>query len=182
MEQNKNSLHRRTQKLQIATAAIVGVSLIVTIVGQAIIKSQREKIKEAKQQVADLTALQSNQRQFYQFLAAERQDIEKLNAVFPDKSTIINFVAAVENLLDSQGIDGTFKFGALVPTRGNDQAYVPVTITMTTTVPQFLDFLRRFEKMPFIVQPTGLSAQAPEGLADPIQANLTGRLYVQDPF
>lgn len=182
---NKNNQTRKitpAKVYQLITFALLGLLIISTFMLQTFASKQKKEVATLNQELSDITIQLTGKQNLNRFLQQNKQTIDTVNSAFPNEDTIIDFIDAVEALITNVGATGSLSFSALVPGVLSDQLQIPFNITMEATPTQLADFLRRFEKFPYLIQISSISIKTPNGVQATTNISLGGRVYVQDPF
>ena len=162
---------------------VLAFIIIILVMGNALYSvKQTRSLAAAKQ--ARLTAEEGVKGQLAQqdFLASNPEIIEVIDNALPNQNGIIALIEAVEVLESSMDFTKSFVFTSPVPLVENNQHYLPFTMRINTTGLKAFDFLRRFEKLPYLTKITSLNIKTPAGLGGSFEMMVTGKVYVQDAF
>jgi Tfp pilus assembly protein PilO len=154
---------------------IVGINILFALkIANATFAIKQQNINE---QVKQQTAVE--QTTFYE---NNPQMLDVIDAALPDQTEIVDVLTAIDNLGSLVGMKVNFNFASVDPTKENNQLSVPFTLKSNTTIIKAIQFLRYFEKLPYLSSITSLSIKSPQGIGGTIELSIIGRLYVQDPF
>ena len=182
MKSLEQQLRGQARKFQLMTSGLLVFVVLTTFYFWIFTKQRLNNFQLVRQQVEDLKVSFQSRDSLNQFLSQNQDGIKLVSLALPNEDNVVEFVSQVENLLAVTGLTGSLKFSSIVPAKANDQLYIPFILKLQTGVPQFLDFLARLEKLPFLVQLTGVTITSPNGIADITDITIGARLYVQDPF
>ncbi len=81
-----------------------------------------------------------------------------LNTLPSNETQLVEFVRTVEAIGQAHTTSVSLKFNASGP-RGTQEKYLPVKISLSTDIPNFLEFLKKFEKIPYIVEIISINSE-----------------------
>lgn len=156
--------------------AIVGLVLFNGLYSIKLTKNL-ELAKQSQQSAAETANSQILQQEY---LAKNGEIIASLNNALPDQNGLIKLIDTVEALETSLKLNKSFTFTSPVVLVENNQYYLPYTIRLNVTGVQMVDFLRQFEKLPYLTRLVSLNAKTPTGLGGVYELTIMGKVYVQD--
>lgn len=145
-------------------------------------RQQVKRIKTLENELNSLSESQLSVASLQKFIGENQAKITELEKVFPTQDTIVEFLSVTEKLVYELDPEGTVKFGALTPTKMNDELFIPLIFTFKANSAQALEFLRKLERLPYIIQITTVEFKLPLGQFGTGEVVLGGKVYVQDPF
>lgn len=117
-----------------------------------------------------------------EYFAQNPQVVEVIGNALPSQDGLIKLIETVEKLEEKLQITKSFTFTSPVPQTENNQYYLPFAIRFNATSQQTIDFLRQFEKIPYLTKINSLNIKTPGGVGGIYEVQIGGKVYVQDAF
>ena len=176
------NLNRKTERLLKVSVILVVVGIFISLILLLLAQQQTRKIVSLRQELESLQLSTVTSQGLFQFIASQGAAIDRLLAVFPHEATIIDFLGTVEAVVQQYDPEGSLSFNALNPTKVNNELAIPLAITFNGTAAEAVTLLKELEKLPYIIKITVVDIRTPNGLNQPGEITLGGRLYVREPF
>ncbi|OGV92881.1 hypothetical protein A3B57_02785 [Microgenomates group bacterium RIFCSPLOWO2_01_FULL_47_10] len=170
------------KKYQLICAALCLGTVSVLIINGIITGIALTKINTIKQQTQTESASRQAVRDQSEFFGSQTDIITAINQALPSQNELVNLVKKIESLEAVGQTAFTFGFSSLVPMQESNQYYLPFNLRLNATLGETIDFLRRFEKLPYLAKVNSITAKTPHGLSGILEVTITGRVYVQDNF
>ncbi len=172
----QNKIHRFLIESALIGLLLVAVDAVVLMV----LGSESTQLTKAKQMLSQLKAEQSGVAETKTLLSTYEEHIPDFSNAIPDSEHFVAFVNSLESVANSFSTEHVLRFGTSVPVKEKGNLYIPFTLNLKTTFPEFLTFLNRFERMPYLMSLTVSEIKKkPDGAID---ATIQAKIYVQDPF
>lgn len=111
-----------------------------------------------------------------------QNEINLINAVFPNEETIPIFIQNLEQLIRANADQYSVKFNSVTPLSEEDKLLLPLTITMKTDLSRLLRFFEELEQFPYMTHINSVLTKAPDGFGGGSEVILGLKVYVQKPF
>lgn len=106
--------------------------------------------------------------------------IPKLERPLPNTETFGVFIAEVENLAAAAGVSQTFSFQEPQQSQIENVLVVPFSIILSgATYGSVLDYVQKFENMPYFAEIETFGFLSSTGIFTPGQATLTARVFIR---
>lgn len=170
------------QSYQIANI-IMFIAIVIVFAINAIISSRLVKtIQTTNQQSQTEQVNYQASIDQVEFFNQNPQLLTTIEAALPDQTGIIKLIEKVETLQKDIGVSQSFSFTSTKPSQEQNQFFLPFTIRFNANYQKTIDFLRNFEKLPYLTKITSLNIKSPSGISGIYEVSITGRVYVQDAF
>ena len=167
----------RIQLFSIGLTIAIGINFGLYYLNRGKIK----QLSAIRQQLAVVEQNTKNVQNTESFLTNQVEQIQLVLDALPNEDTLIDFVQTLETVASQSSRNSSLEFNALAP-KGKDSKYIPFVIKMSTDSPNFIDFLSKLEKLPYLVQVTDIKSTKINQDSDVWDFNISARVYVQDPF
>ena len=162
--------------------ALVGALLVVNILFIVLTRNAGATVGLLKN---ELTVLDEQER-----IIASSQDIylkyqneiETISNVFPNEETRTVFIQTLEKELREVTQEHTFRFSSVTPLKEQDKLFLPLTITLKSSLADLARLFEKFEDFPYMMHVTQINAKSPEGFTGKSEVTIMVKLYVQNPF
>lgn len=178
----KKSLMTRLPKINLDTRSMVLVLAFLTVLlgGQIFIfNTFNKQLKEQQGLLEEIQSQSQSQEQISQQLSQYQEQIGKINQAFPDEVGLSEFVKVV-GLHLSVFEEGQLQFDTNQPITIKEEniPFLPLTISATTTIENFSQFLGYLSNSPYLFAPQKLQLTVRQTIDEPVIFSLKGRLYV----
>ena len=170
---HKNFKKQLTINLIIA-AGILAVLLIIFIWLRFDISRRAETIKESRKELAfrfsaiEKAATLKKDRE----TAAEQKII--LEELLPEPERLINFSKEVTNLAKKNNMNLDFSYGQEISADKDEPGYISFIITANATFPNWLNFIKAMETMPYFISLESFNLVADE---DEYRSIINGKVF-----
>jgi len=178
---NTAEIKNKIQSVLKRAAAVTIIMLIIDVIVLQVLNSQIQSITKLKKSVVQLQVESESITQTKAFLTSQKQNIEAFSKVVPDQSDFIQFVQTMEEIAQDFAISHELNFVSSTPVREKDYLYIPLTMRFNIHSSQVIPFLRRFERIPYLVQVTNFEIKNYNSLEN-VSVNIKAKIYVQNPF
>ncbi len=179
MEKKKiSSLRNTLMLLGVLVVSLIVVNIILLYFVSSTATTVTLLTGELHQLEMDQEIIRSSQQISEQYT----DEIEFISGVFPDETTILEFIQSLEGIIRDSAVEYNFKFSSLTPIVERDRQFLLMTVTMMTDGLGLTSFLSELEQLPYMTHVTSVSARTPEGFADTSEATIVLKIYVQNPF
>lgn len=179
---NKKTFDKKKSS-SIERAVIVLVLIVVINIGIMYMLLNQSKtitlLQEQQQQLTQDQRILSSSEEIY---AQYEGQIEKILRVFPDEETVLDFLQTLETLSKTHSTEYTVKFASRSPLPESDKLFLLFTITLKTDKTQLDAFLDALENLPYMTRVLTMNAAFPDPASQAVDAALTLKLYVKNPF
>lgn len=110
------------------------------------------------------------------------QEIASLSAVFPDESSMTNFLKILEKESTPYVYDYSVKFSSQSPLDEQGKMYIPLVVSFHADNEGLQNFLLRLEQLPYITHVTTLFTKIPEDNRTFNEVQVGIKVYVQKAF
>lgn len=187
-KQVENNLQTLSQ-IKSKTSSLIKISLVVTVIFSLttfvlliLIVNKSKQLTLIQTQISakssDLVAIADAVDYLNNF--KKEQDI--VLEALPDEINLINFVNTIELLSSTYSTKHSLEFSALAPTKAGNNQYIPLTIEISTNPSNFTLFLAGMEKLPYIIEITGIQSTEISVVDKVWEYKISSRVYVQNPF
>jgi hypothetical protein len=108
------------------------------------------------------------------------QEIERINDVFPNETTIDIVYQNILTLAKKTDSGSTLSFNSLVPAKQNNQTMLPMTLDLRAPHYEVINLLTELERLPYIIEIISIELTNPASLDG--HATIQFRLYVDEKF
>lgn len=137
---------------------------------------QKHKLKAFEQKDTSLAKLQEN----FQLI---KEDVEIIDRALPDKKEIVNFINQLEKEASASGILAKISFGAQsLKTESDGAKSISFSLNLKGTYFKTIEFIKRVEKMPQVVEIENIHIQSPDGIESQSNVVLTMKCYINPEF
>lgn len=135
-----------------------------------------------QQQIAASEYNSSDRANTVAYLENQRQNTELILSTFPSiEDDFVDFIQTIELLGQESANNSRLELNSHVAGNGG-QSYFPFVISMTTDVVNFAEFLKRLEKLPYMVEVRSIESNIVDGSSQIYNFKLTSRIYVSNQF
>lgn len=175
-------LLKKSSKFEIIAGGIAVVGLLTAIGLVLSTQGLKGQIKLTQQEIDTAGQSQQTTQAINDLISDNPQEIERLTTALPNQSTIIVFIEEVNALVHEYDKAGIVRFTATNPTKINNQLAIPMYMKANMTTVTLVSFLRRIERLPYLIEITSLDVKSPQGVGGPADVSIGANVYVQDPF
>ena len=159
--------------------------LVLVIVNIALIvfsKSQVAQYHVNLQQIAAAEYNSSDLENTVSFLETKRQQTQVISDALPKEDDLITFIQTLEVLSLENAGSSKLEITASAPRGEKGLMFIPFMLTMTTDLPNLLEFLKKVEKLSYLVEVVEINA-TPIGEDNVVWSfELASRVYVSNQF
>ncbi len=126
--------------------------------------------------------LVSNNQTFNQLSMLQAQNqrvqtlIQRLNAIFPDKESVLQLTSQLDQLARKNKVQQTFSFGAEYAGDAQTPKDIGFNLTAQSVLADFIRYMQSIEQSPFFVDFGAVEISKTDS---GYQANTAGRIYIQ---
>lgn len=176
-----DNLNRRIAKHLKVSFIVSGVSLLLAATLNLLTWQQGNQYQAATQELTSQQQSLDNAASYRQYLEDNQQEVAVIDQVLPDRDHFLMFLNDIETIV--RQYDNAPEINPLGnPSAQNGELSIPMTIKTSVTYRQALELMRQFEQMPYVFQVISTDMRFPQGITQPAQIEIAGRVYVQDPF
>lgn len=185
MDQNYSAatnLRRKTNKELIIGASVFGLSLLTVVVMILLSLQQIPKITILTQEVQAVQSTYDSQVDLESYLQSHTDELVLIDEFIPNKEMMVDFIQTIEQITKEYDPEAKVRFTSQIPQKAGVYNVIPLTITMKISLINFLDFLKQFEQLPYLLQVQTVDLTNTQNVNELGSATLGVQLYVQDPF
>ncbi|MFC1751369.1 type 4a pilus biogenesis protein PilO [Pseudomonadota bacterium] len=165
------------------TGVIIVILIVATYILSIVVAKQNQLLKETSTQILATRQGNDNLQIAMQFIQTGDVQIDLLlNALPGNETQLVDFVRTVEAIGFNQTTNLNLKFNASGPTGTDAEKYIPFKITLNSDIPNFVEFLKKFEKLPYIIEIISIESEKSYDSQDIWTFDILANIYVQDPF
>ncbi len=178
---NKKNLNQTNRKIYILLGFCISI-LVINVIVLVLIRSQIKTIGLLRQQLSTLKQDEQIIKSANEISRTYADEVEVISSVFPDETTIPDFIFDLESLFQQTTTQYNLKFTSLTPLKEGEFLYLPLSITLMADTQQLLNLLQQLEKLPYMTHITSISAKVPSGFGGVSEISLGVKVYVKNPF
>lgn len=145
--------------------------------------TEAKQLAVTKEQIITTQTQSSDLEAAIEYLNSESTSTEMIKKALPDEEELqTEFIQTMEFVAQRNASTSSIRFSALAPTGSGPSKYLPFTINLTTDTPNFHEFLKRLEKLPYIIEITSIDQATQTAGSNVWSITLSARVYVRDPF
>lgn len=173
-KKKKSSIERSVIFLVIIVVVNIGIMFMLLNQAKTISLLQEQQ----QQLVQDQRILNSSEEIYAQY----EGQIEKILNVFPDEETVLDFLQTLETLSKEHSTEYSVRFASRSPLPESDKLFLLFTVSLKTDKAQLDAFLDSLEALPYMTRVLTMNVAFPDPLSQAVDATLTLKLYVKNPF
>lgn len=180
----KESKHNDSALFEWRKDIVIGTLNVIFLVGLFFLLSKipanAKKLQVLNQNAFVVSTVTEEQLQQFD-LEDNKENIEKIKAIFPDEDGVLDFVSEIEKLQDEGTVIG-YSFVSKDPVSDKTKVQgFPVVIDMRGTWEDIGDDIQKIQKLPYLFRPVNI-----EALEDPedniVEFSYGGFIYVDESF
>lgn len=176
----KSTKHKSMLALEISVVITVMV-LLLNFLMIYMTNKQTEQYQTTLAQIA-ATAYNTSDREYtVAFLESQKQNTQLIKRALPVEVEFIEFIQTLELISQESATQSQLEFNPYVPVT-TGQSYVPFVISMTTDLINFTEFLKKTEKLPYILEIRSIEASLVDANAQIWNYKLFSKVYVSNQF
>lgn len=184
VEQDADATNKLKHRSVVLTevAVILGVSVVlINFLLIYLTNNQVAQYHINRQQIAAAEYNSSDRAHTIAFLESQKLQTELILAAFPVENNFIDFIQTLELIGQESATNSRLEFSTLVvPKQG--QSYVPFVINMTTDMANFGEFLKKTEKLAYLVEITSTEANTVDESNRLWNFKVNAKVYVSNQF
>lgn len=174
------NIQKRVRRNLIVLTVIIlfGISVVAVVLWLT-----NGKVKDRLAVQQELNALVKSEQDTQELrlvVTNELETVQKINAFFPNENEVYTVFAQMERLMLDVDKSGVLSFADLQPRKIAGQNTLTLDARMLATREQLVLFLRKLERLPYIVEVVSVDTQQFED--NLLLVIMEVRLYVADPF
>lgn len=173
----KNKGSSLTEKLALALGLLIVVNIGILVMLQNQVKTIRLLKNQRVQLQNDRKIIASTEELYSQY----EDDIDTILQVFPDESTVLDFIQTLERLSRDYASDSSVRLSSKDPLPESDKLFLLFNIIVKTNTEQFVAFLGELERLPYMTRTIAITTNITDA-EEQIDANISLKLYVKNPF
>jgi hypothetical protein len=174
------NLNTHTEKYLAVTAIVTVLSTLLAISGIYFSFQHLKTYYALKQETTALESSRLNTQELFSFVSDHAQEIERINDVFPNETTIDIVYQNILTLAKKTDSGSTLSFNSLVPAKQNNQTMLPMTLDLRAPHYEVINLLTELERLPYIIEIISIELTNPASLDG--HATIQFRLYVDEKF
>lgn len=179
---NLDDIDRQARFFTLAAVIVLAITALVLGLSILFTNQQTKKVVNTRQELAGLKETAANVQSLQTYAQSNREQITKIPDLFPTEDDFVNVLQDIETVVKKTDPQGIVKVSAAKPTKVQNQNTIPLLIHLNTNANGLINFLREFERLPYILQIVSLEMSHEQNLVDSADINIQVRLYVADPF
>jgi len=180
---NKKKIKKNNWHILIVFGVFILIQLIgIFVLAEIIVEKtnlligERHKLKSFEQRDMSIANLQKN----YQII---EKDLEIIDLALPDKKGMINFINQLEKEASSSGVLAKIVFSnESIKTEPEGLKSISFTLNLKGTYYKTMEFVKKIEKMPRMIQVEKITIQSPDGIDVENNVILIMKCYIDSEF
>lgn len=156
--------------------------ILLNLVFLFFFRGQVDSIVNLKRELNVTTTGNVSLRESERAYESYKDDVELLAAVFPDESSISDFISTLERRIRSHTSEYSLRLTSPTPLTEGDMLYLLMTVVVRLDFASLKALLSDFEAMPYMTHITGISSKGTEGFAGLSETTVNLKVYVKKPF
>ena len=162
----------------------LGLFLVIAInIGALVLINTQQKTimllkKQHSQLVNDQKIITSSEEIYQQY----ENDIDTILSVFPDETTVLDFIQKLEVLSKQYSEVSSVRLSARDPLPEGDKLFLLFNVNLKTDKDRLDIFLEELETLPYMTRMLSLDVRFPEKELQKVDASFVLKLYVKNPF
>lgn len=181
-EPTATQIRHDTQKLIYITIVIAVILIITNMILMVLIGSKTKQLAQIKQQIAVKTSDDQNLQSSIDYLNQNQKQLEDIVNTLPNESRLVEFIDTIESVSGENASNSSLEFSAIAPTSLAQDKYLPFVINLVTDLPNFQEYLKKIEKLPYVIEITSIQAKTTDSSGKLWEFTIAARVFVQDPF
>jgi Tfp pilus assembly protein PilO len=172
------------QTSNIIKIGLISSTLIILTSGvlSFLANSKTKQLTQIKQQIATKQQDDVNLQKTVEFIETNEAVIEPIIEALPDENSLVDFISVIEAIADSSSSNSSLEFSALAPATSGQDKYLPFVIELETDTVNFEEFLKKVEKLAYVVEVYSIEASLKDKQSDLWNFSVSARIFVRDPF
>ena len=179
MKQGQQSFLKSGVPLRVC---IAGGVIIFNLVLLALIHRQSKALKSTNEQQTKFRLERQIITSADQINMRFSQEIASLSGVFPNESSMTNFLKMLEKEATPYVYNYSVKFSTQTPLDEQGKMYVPLVVSFHTDNEGLQNFLARLEQLPYITHVTTIFTKIPQDNSNMNEVQMGIKVYVQKAF
>lgn len=180
--QDENEIKAQTiNSLKISYLVLLILVVIFLILG-FFINSRVKQLHQTQEQIYLSRIDSQNVDNTIDYYQTRQKQIESIINTLPTEETFIDFINTLEVIVGQHANQKSIDFNTDFPTGTTNEKYIPLSINLTTDSQNFFDLIKKLEKLPFILEITKIDSQLKDQNIDVWEYQLSGKIYVNNPF
>ena len=169
---------RNLKIIAILTLILFFLNIFLIYLSQSRIKQN----KTIKEQIITTGHNSQNLEIAVEFLNTQADQMSIIKKTLPNEAELVEFIQTIEVIAKTHATNHQLKFSVKSPQGLTGEKFIPFIIELSTNIENTLEFLKKLEKLPYIVELTSLETEKFEGSNSILKVTITSRVYVRDPF
>ncbi len=143
-----------------------------------------ESIKILKKDRAQVQTMEEQKRiidESSKLLTQYSEQIDVVARAFPSDDTLLEFIQYTESVLKATSDEYKITISPSA-TSESDRQFLKISIMLKSDVVRLTNFMKAFEREPYLTHISLISAQSPEGFSSKGEYTVQLKLYVQNTF
>lgn len=176
MKKKQQSSPLEKLSLFLVLLIVINIGILVLLQNQvktiALLKEQRIQLQTDQKIIASSEAI---------YIEYEN-DIDTILSVFPDESSVLDFIQTMERLLREYGSQSSVRLSSKDPLPEGDKLFLLFNLTFTTDINRFVSLLEQLESLPYMTRTLSITTQFSDSEEQQLNVTIPLKLYVKNPF
>jgi hypothetical protein len=172
------------KKTSVIEKLAIGLLLVIAVnIGALVLINTQQKTilllkKQYTQLVNDQKIITSSEAIYQQY----EKDIDTILSVFPDETTVLDFIQKLEVLSKQYAESSSVRLSARDPLPEGDKLFLLFNLTLKTDKDRLDEFMEELENLPYMTRTLSVDVRFPEKQLQKVDATFSIKLYVKNPF